>query len=183
MKHSSNGGSDMKKWLAALKYIKPGDMEDFLESSSREGIHLKMIGQAGLFYFEFEEGEPRKYRYVVDISALPKALYLQTLIEEGWEYMGKTGNCYVWRMEYEEKRPKSFADKICLRKHCNRLAIVALLAMLLCLGAAGALIYSAVLEYRYYDGYTVRFIMYLVEALINLPLAVYFFWAGGKLLS
>lgn len=173
----------MKKWLAALKYIKPGDMEDFLENSSREGMHLKVIGQAGLFYFEFEEGEPRKYRYVVDISALPKALYIQTLIEKEWEYMGKTGNCYVWRKEYEERRPENFTDKLCIRKHCNRLAIVALLATILCLGAAGALIYGAVLEHRYYNEYTLRFFMYLLEAFINLPLAVYFFWAGRKLLS
>lgn len=171
----------MKKWFAALKYIKPGDMEDFLEYSSRDGMHLKMIGQMGLFYFEFEEGEPRKYRYIVDITALPKVMYMQTLIDKGWEYMGKTGNCFVWRMEYDERRPDNFADKFCLKKHCKKMGIVALLALLLCMAAAGALVYGAVMERNY--GYDRYYVSYLVEALLQLPLMAYFFWAARKLLS
>ena len=170
----------MKKWFASCKYIKPADLEEFLENCSRDGYHIIPIGQMGFFHFEFIQTEPQKYRYVVDVTALPKVLYMETIVEKGWEYLGKTGNCYVWRKPYEERRPDSFADKACIRKHCLRVGIAAILAMLLCLGAAGYLIYGAYLERKL--GFDRYYLSYLIEALPLIPLGIYFGWAARKLL-
>lgn len=175
------GSSDgMKKWFAACRYVKPDSLEEALENYSRDGFHLTTLGEMSFFYYEFVQSEPIKYRYVVDVSALPKVQYMQTGIEQGWEYLGKTGNCHVWRKAYEERRPGSFADKACRRKHCIRVGIAALAAMLFCIGSAAALIYGAIQEYRY--GVGRYYISYIVEAFPLVPLAAYFGWAANKLL-
>ena len=178
MKGSSSDG--MKKWFAACRYVKPDRLEEALENYSRGGFHLMTLGEMSFFYYEFVQTEPIKYRYIVDVSALPKVQYMQTGIELGWEYLGRTGNCYVWRKAYEERRPESFADKACRKKHCIRVGIAALFAMLFCIGSAAALIYGAVLEHKY--GVGRYYIRYIVEAFPLVPLAAYFGWAANKLL-
>lgn len=170
----------MKKWFAVCRYITPDILEEALENYSRDGFHLTTLGEMSFFYYEFIQAEPIKYRYVVDVSALPKVQYMQTGIEQGWEYLGRTGNCYVWRKAYDERRPASFADKRCRRNHCIRVGIAALFAMLLCIGGAAALIYGAVLERRL--GFDRYYITYIVEALPLAPLGIYFGWAARKLL-
>lgn len=171
----------MKKWFASCRYLKPDTLEEVLENYSREGFHLTTLGEISFFYYDFIQAEPIKYRYVVDVSALPKTQYMQTGIELGWEYLGRTGNCHVWRKAYEERRPESFADKACRRKHCTRVGIAALAAMLFCIGSAVALIYGAILEHKY--GVDRYYISYIVEAVPLVPLAAYFGWAANKLLN
>ncbi len=170
----------MKKWFAVCRYVKPDSLEEALENYSRDGFHLMPLGEMSFFYYEFVQAEPVKYRYIVDVSALPKVQYMQTGIEQGWEYLGKTGNCHVWRKPYEERRPESFADKACRRRHCIRVGIAALLAMLICIGGAAALIYGAILERRL--GFDRYYIKYIVEAIPLVPLGIYFGWAARKLL-
>ena len=170
----------MKKWFAVCRYVTPDILEETLENYSRDGFHLTMLGEMSFFYYEFIQAEPIKYRYVVDVSALPKAQYMQTGIEQGWEYLGITGNCHVWRKDYDERRPASFADKKCRRNHCIRVGIAALFATLLCIGGAAALVYGAVLERRM--GFDRYYITYIVEAIPLVPLGIYFGWAARKLL-
>ena len=171
-----------KVWFAALKYIVPTEMEYFLEEEAAEGWQLKPVGEMGLFYFEFVEAKPSKCRYVVDVTALPKHLYMQTLSEKEWEYMGNSGNCHIWRKTYEETRPKDFADRICRKNHCKRLGIAMLIFMVLCLAAALALIWGYMYEGKM-QAEGPRHVIYLVEAALQVPFILYFGWAAGKLLS
>lgn len=170
----------MKKWFAALRYIKPVEMEEFLENSSRDGLNLERLNSLGLFYFSFEKSIPKKYRYVVDISDLPKALYMETLLEDGWEYLGNTLNCHIWRKEYGDRRPEDFADKTCRRKHMIRMGILLLLVFLFMLGAAVALVYGAFNMKK--NGMPEYFYRYLVQALFQVPVILYLGWAAKKLL-
>ncbi|MBQ8262171.1 MAG: DUF2812 domain-containing protein [Lachnospiraceae bacterium] len=171
----------MKKALAALRYIVPSDMEYFLEEQAAEGWKLEHLGEMSLFYFSFEEGPGETAKFIVDVTALPKAVYLQTGIERGWEFMGKTGNCYVWRQVYKDKRPEDFTDKACRKKHCTRMGVGALLFALLCLGAAIALFYGAYIDVTM--GESKHCIAYIVEGILQLPLVAYLSWAAHKLLG
>lgn len=171
----------VKNWFASLKYIVPTDMEYFLEEKAAEGYMLKEIGSMGLFYFEFVEEMSQKCKYVVDVTKLPKSLYMETVMEKGWEYMGRTGNCYVWRQRYQDSRPEDFADQATRKKYCLRMGLLMLLFCLIFLGAVGALIWGVYFEHS--KGMSVHTSAYIVEAVINLPFAVYFGYQAKKMLT
>lgn len=168
-----------KKILASLRYIVPTEMEYFLEERASEGMHLCPLGEMGFFYFDFVESEPEKVKYVVDVTALPKALYMQTLIEKEWQYLGKTGNCYVWRKPYDSTRPEEFADKSCRKKYCKRMGIGFFLTMLFFLAAMILLGYGAYFEISH--GVMRYYLSYIIEALFLIPFAGYCGWAARKL--
>lgn len=171
----------MKKYFVSLKKIVPSEMEYYLEEMAANGMMLKNLGEMGFFYFEFEEDIPQKCKYVVDISSLPKRLYIETLVDKGWEYMGKTGNCYVWRQVYEDKRPEDFVDHACRRNHCLRMGIGFAFMACVCVLLALALVWGCMVEHRYATAVHVP--LYLSEAFIQLPMAYYFGWAAKRLLA
>lgn len=173
--------TSIKEWFVSLKYIVPSEMEYYLEEKAAEGYMLKEVGQMGLFYFEFQEDKVQKCKYVVDISALPKTLYMSTLIDKGWEYLGKTGNCYIWRKCYENERPDDFADYSCRKKHCLRFGLAMLLIAIILLAAIGYLIWGIYMEKKY--GVNTHIITYIVEAVIDLPFALLFGNMARKLLN
>jgi len=171
----------IRKWGVSLKKIVPSELEFYLENMAAEGYMLKNVGETGIFYFEFEEGLAQKAKYVVDISALPKVTYVGTLIDKGWEYLGKTGNCYIWRMVYEDKRPADFTDKICRRRHCFRLGIFFTLLAFLSLFLMGSLAWGILVEHR--NGINVHSWAYAVELVTQIPIVTYSIWAARKLLG
>ena len=59
----------------------------------------------------FVKTEPKKYRYVVDVQAVPKTDYKPTYEAFGWEYVGQMASIFVWRKQYDNERPESFSDK------------------------------------------------------------------------
>lgn len=127
-----------KEWFVIFKNLQPSELEYFLEEQASKGRILKKIGEMGLFYFEFEEGDVTKTKYVVDKSALPKEVYVKTLLDKGWELMGTNGPFYIWRQDYEDKRPKDFTDVAIREKTCKIMAAVcAVITILLIVLAVG----------------------------------------------
>lgn len=171
----------IKKWFVALTKIVPSEMERYLEEMAAEGYQLRNIGEMGLFYFPFEQSPKLKSKYVVDISALPKVMYMETLLKKDWEYLGKTGNCYIWRKNYDDVRPEDFTDKICRAKHCKRMGIFFSLMTLLCLALTVSLVYGIVLELK--NNISTHVAMYIIEIIFQIPFILYFMWGARKLLS
>ena len=170
-----------KDWFAALKHPVPADMEYYLEEKASQGLMLCPVGEKGFFYFEFIEDEPQKCKYMVDISKLPKSLYMETMIDNGWSYLGKSGNCYIWRQSYEDVRPKDLSDKVCKQNHCRNLGLIMLFLAILCTVAAGALIWGFIYEIQMEA--VKRHYTYIVEAVLQVPLFLYFWWAAHRLLT
>lgn len=171
----------VKKWFVGLKYLVPSELEYYLEEKAAEGYFLQPTGQNGILYFTFEEGKSRKCKYMVDISALPKEMYIEEMTKNEWEYLGKVGNCYIWRQFYDSVRPKDCSDEYCLQRHCLRMGIFFFLLLLLLLVTIGLLIWGVYIEKKYaVNKFTT---MYIIEAIINLPFAVYFGWAARKLFA
>ena len=171
----------VKNWFASLKYIVPTDMEYFLEEKAAEGYMLQEVGSMGLFYFEFVEEMSQKCKYVVDVTRLPKSLYMETVMEKDWEYMGRTGNCYIWRQRYTDSRPEDFADQSTRKKYCLRMGLLMLLLCVIFLGAIGALIWGVYFEHT--KGFAVHTAAYIVESVLNLPFAIYFGYQAKRLLT
>ena len=170
-----------KKMFTALKYIVPSEMESYLEEMSADGKILRPVGEGGLFYFEFTEEKAQKTRFIVDHSSMSKVVYMQTAIDKGWDYMGKSFDCYIWRKNYEDSnRPEAFTDQPGVQKHCLRQGIVMAAIALVCLALAVAIIYFMCAERQ--QGITSHTIQYVVMLATQLPLIVYFAWASRKLL-
>ena len=170
--------------FAALKHVVPSDLEYYLEEKNAEGLKLLPLGQGSLFSLLFSEEKPEKLMYVVDCPTLPKALYMQKLTEEGWEYMGQSLNSYVWRKNYEDsERPRSFADKVGRKMHCLRLGLVMLLLALVFAGLFGALCYSLHREYAVQAPDAVRLAKYILVIFIQIPFVLCFGSMAIKLLK
>ena len=172
--------AEIKRFLATLRHIVPSDLEYYLEEEHNSGHILKPLGQEGLFFLKFTEEKPEKCAYMVDISALPRTIYMKTMIEKGWDYMGQTMNCHVWRQYYKKgKRPENLSDRLCLKKHCIRIGLIMAVAALLFLGLFVAYFYFLWAERQ--RGIQDHFWQYLFLGLIQIPFFAYSAWASRKL--
>ena len=170
-----------KKMFTALKYIVPSEMETYLEEMSMDGKILRPVGDGGLFYFEFTEEKAQKTRFIVDRSSMPKVSYMQAAIDKGWDYMGKSFNCYIWRKNYEDSnRPEAFTDQVSVQKHCLRQGLVMTAMALVFLALAAAIIYC--LHSERLKGINTHTVQYVEMLVTQLPFILYFAWAGRKLL-
>ncbi|MGC4019716.1 MAG: DUF2812 domain-containing protein [Muricomes sp.] len=91
-------------------YVIPADYERWLEELALKGWHPQKIGQFSSIAMTFVKTEPKKYRYVFDLQAMPKADYKLTYETFGWEFVGQMASAFVWRKQYENERPESFSD-------------------------------------------------------------------------
>jgi len=133
-------------WLTAFRYVVPADYEKWFEELAADGWHPVRVGQWSSIAMRFRKGEPKKYRYVVDMQPAPKKEYKTTYKDFGWEFVGQMASAYVWRREYAGERPESFSD-IDSRRGRNRRFIwavaVSFAAFLICgTGLAGGFIFS-----------------------------------------
>ena len=174
--------AEVNKFFASLKYIIPSDMEYFLEESSAEGLKLLDLGQSSVFAMKFQEAKPEKVKYAVDCSGLSKSLYMQTILDKGWEYMGTTLNCYVWRKSYEgSDRPEDFTDKNAIAKHCLKQGIVFAVVALILIVLYALMIIELVAEFKM--GKTEHIPAYCVIMTVQLPLLLYSVWAAVRLIK
>ena len=120
-----------KEWFVSVKHMQPSELEYYLEAQAANGYILKKLGELAPFYYEFEEGEKTKTKFVVDKTALAKDMYVDTLTGKGWELMGTVGPFYLWRQDYTDKRPKDFTDSAIRGKACKALSIGALIITLI----------------------------------------------------
>ncbi len=162
----------VKKYFVSLKHIAPSDLEYYLEEMASSGYALKPFTESGLIYFEFEEVRTERVRYVVDITGLQKQFYMGSLLDRGWEYLGQSFNCHIWRKGYVNgKRPEDFADNDFIRKHCIRLGIAfALLSALVAVLIAG----YAYLIWKAGSAHKIGLheLVYGVLTLVHLPIAL-----------
>ena len=98
------------QWLTPFRYVVPADYENWFEEKAAAGWHPVRIGQWSSIAMRFAKGEPKKYRYVVDMQPVPKKDYIRTYQEFGWEFVGQMASAMVWRREYDGERPESFSD-------------------------------------------------------------------------
>lgn len=97
-------------YFSAFKYVVPADYEEWFEDLASQGWHPEKVGQWNSLLMHFTKGEPKKYRYVVDMQPFTRKDYKQTYKDFGWEFVGQMASAYVWRREYEGERPESFSD-------------------------------------------------------------------------
>lgn len=166
-----------KEWFVTMRNLQPSELEYYLESQAANGYILKKLGELCLFYYEFEEGKSTKTKYVVDKSALPKELYLQTLTEKGWELMGTAGPFFIWRQDYTDKRPEDFTDYTVRAKMCKIMAIVcAIITFVLVFLMAG---YGYAIYQEKQLGVNTHFWIYLIGVVGQIPF-IYLFGRAFK---
>lgn len=99
-------------WISAFRYVVAADYESWFEQQAAAGWHPVKVGQWSSIAMRFAKGEPKKYRYVVDMQPFPKKEYRQTYEDFGWEFVGQMASAMVWRREYQIERPESFSDAL-----------------------------------------------------------------------
>lgn len=97
-------------WSVFRKVV-PADYETWFEKLALEGWHPQNIKHISSFVMSFIKGAPKKYRYVVDLQAIPKDNYILTYKDFGWEFVGQMSSIFIWRKEYTNVRPEAFSDK------------------------------------------------------------------------
>lgn len=180
MKLNTNFNAVEKKkcWFAPFKYPTPELMEYYLEEMASEGYSLEPVGEKGMFYYEFTDAKAGKCKFMVDKSELPKAMYVETILKSGWELMGQSMNCYIWRQYYENERPQDMTDAVCLKKHSRNMFFGMLLGALILLVAIATLIGGYIILSKH--GKAAGKYFYFIEAAILAPICMYFFWASRK---
>lgn len=98
------------KWLTTFRCVVPVDYERWFEELAQKGWSPQKISQFSSIAMTFAKTEPKKYRYVFDLQAMPKADYKATYEAFGWEFVGQMASAFVWRKQYEKERPESFTD-------------------------------------------------------------------------
>ncbi|MBR3305709.1 MAG: DUF2812 domain-containing protein [Lachnospiraceae bacterium] len=171
-----------RKLFAGLRHMVPGDLEYWLEECNSEGLKLVHTGQTGMLYFSFVEDTPEKTRYVIDCPTMPKALYFSALVDDGWESLGQSMNCYIWRKTYTDgDRPADFSDKAGVRMHCFRQGLAFLLMFLAFLALFIAVAYAFYLRFK--AGLSpVQIVEFAAILVFHIPFIVFFGIGSGKLL-
>jgi hypothetical protein len=117
--------SKMKYLCATFRKVVPSEYESWFEKLALEGWHPQDITHTSSFIMSFVKGKAIKYRYVVDVQAIPKDDYVSIYQDFGWEFVGRMSSIFVWRKEYIDERPEAFSDKENLMKR-NRRFIMAI---------------------------------------------------------
>jgi hypothetical protein len=110
-----------KKYFGVtFRKVVPAEYELWFEELALKGWHPQKIKHTSSFVMTFEKSQAIKYRYVVDLQAIPKDDYIPTYQDFGWELMGQMSSLFVWRKEYSDERPEAFSDKESILKRNRR---------------------------------------------------------------
>lgn len=163
----------IKKYFVSLRYPVPTALEDYLEEMASKGYFLNYVSQGGFFYYEFEETKKEKCCYMVDASPLDTGSYVKHIVDDGWEYLGKSGNVLIARKRYDKKRPEKPVNDIFRKRHCRNIAIAYLIIGIIFLGLcilSGYGIYQEQLVQAERMG--LHKLRYLLQIVLQLPLSV-----------
>ncbi len=133
----------MIKLMSTFMHPVPSEYEEWLEGLAQKGWHPKKFSQWSTTFLKFNKGDPKNYRYVLDIQPFVKKDYFETYKDFGWELCGQMASTYLWRMEYTDNRPESFTDESARKDRNSRfikaisfsfaLFVVAFIVFLACL--------------------------------------------------
>jgi hypothetical protein len=104
--------------------------QDWLESMSSKGWHLKKVG---FMNYIFEKGLPKKYIYRFDFKITLKddlGDYLAIFEDLGWEFVDRFSSWYYFRIDPENQKEKSleiYSDNLSKVKKYQRLIIFLLI--------------------------------------------------------
>jgi hypothetical protein len=84
------------------------------------------------------------YRYVVDAQVSPRADYLATYEDLGWEHVGQMASMHIWRRPYVGRRPEAFTDSATMAERNGRFVLAAGVAASVMLVGAAALGIAAI---------------------------------------
>lgn len=101
----------MKKYFTAYRNVVPAEYEKWFENLAAEGWHPKTINHFSSMIMTFEKNEPKQYKYAIELLGRLKKDRVKIYKDFGWEYVGRMSSIFVWRNEYENKRPELFTDK------------------------------------------------------------------------
>lgn len=123
----------IKKYCAPFIFFIPAKYEQWLEQMALQGWHPVNIGHFSSLAMRFEQTQPKQYRYVVDLQAIPKPDYVTIYKDFGWELAGRMSSIFIWRKEYTntESRPESFTDTESRRNRNNRFLLIFFLLFIL----------------------------------------------------
>lgn len=169
----------MLKWFSTFIHITPDDYEAWLEKLAHHGYHPKKVSQWSSVVMKFEEGEPKKYRYVLDIQPAPQSDYVSTYEEFGWELCGRMASTYLWRMEYTDERPESFSDNAAYQARNKRFVMAISFSFVLFLIAAIILTVGLFQMISSLDA--VGFIQFGLGMALTYGMSAYLFWAMRKI--
>lgn len=100
----------MKKYFTAYRNVVPSEYEKWFEEYAAEGWHPIKINHFSSMVMTFEKNEPKKYKYAIELLGRLKKDRIKIYKDFGWEYVGRMSSIFVWRSEYENKRPELFTD-------------------------------------------------------------------------
>lgn len=121
----------------------PGVIEAWLEEKEARGWRLVKSNLGGI-RFQFAPGQPRQVAYAVDYQQTVKAEYYSLYQDIGWQLVYSWGGWYIWRMDYQQEKPKLYTDLT------SRLEMNTRLRNLL-VGAMAALLPSIVVTFNNVD--------------------------------
>lgn len=170
----------MLKWFSTFIHVTPADYEAWLEKLAVHGYHPKKVNQWSTVVMEFKEGEPKKYRYVLDIQPVPQPDYVSTYEEFGWELCGQMASTYLWRMEYTDERPESFSDGEAYQERNKRfvaaisfsLLLFFVVAIILTVGFSQMVTSLTIIGFIQFGlgmAFTYGIVLYLFQAIMKIP--------------
>lgn len=167
------------KWFSIFRKVVPADFENWLETLASQGWNIDKIGQFSSIKMTFVKTDPKQYRYVFDLNAFPGKDYINTYKQFGWEFVGQTSSCFVWRKEYTDSRPESFTDKESLIGRNRRVKnAVSIVFVMLLIGIAASLVGIGVHIYR---GNAERILELSLGTLLLAVSAAYIGWVVKKI--
>ncbi|MGG6310444.1 DUF2812 domain-containing protein [Paenibacillus macerans] len=165
--------------LSAFRYVIPAQYEQWFEELAAEGWHPAKVGQWSSLAMRFVKGTPERYRYVVDLQAMPQKGYKQIYEEFGWEYVGRMSSAFVWRKKYAGERPESFSDRENLEVRNKRfIQAISFSFFIFALIAVIVTVSFACLFQGLTAGETIQF---WIGIAVSWPAAVYLGWVMRKI--
>ncbi|MEA5004460.1 MAG: DUF2812 domain-containing protein, partial [Christensenella sp.] len=149
--------------------------ENHMEKMAAEGWNVERIKQSDSFRMVFHKTQPRKYRYVVDLHALPAKDYKQTYEAFGWELVGKMASLYVWRKEYTSERPEAFTDAASREKRSGNILLVfkCLIALMVAAIVVIAVCYGILVQPKSLGDWEDGLISIAILAVLTVALSVF----------
>lgn len=87
----------------------PEVLEAWLEKKEAQGWRLTRSNLGGI-RFVFAKDKPHQVAYAADYQQAVKPEYYSLYQDIGWQLMYSWGGWYIWRMDYQQDKPRLYTD-------------------------------------------------------------------------